>query len=188
MSPGTLTGSLSTLAEGFAYCNGIALSGDGGLLVTDHRGIRRIGFDGARSLWATSVSETGIDGLALDSEGRVYLAVVAGSGVKVLEGGEEIDFLALPEGSLATNCCFGGPAFGSLFVTDAHHGRVYEFSRMPTPGYRRSSGLCSLMTSACRKAALRRAAGRSEADRGGRARAPRLSAPPEQPGALAQPV
>ena len=54
--------------------------------------------------------------------------------MKVLEGGEVIDFLALPEGSLATNCCFGGPAYGSLFVTDAHHGRVYEFARMPTPG------------------------------------------------------
>jgi gluconolactonase len=122
---------LAALAEGFEYCNGIAVD-DEGLLVTEHGGVLRIGFDGARD-WAIRF-EGGVDGLALDVDGRMY---VAGSGdgiVRIVEDARVVETLQVTERGVITNCCFGGPELRSLFVTDAVSGRVSVFPDMPTPG------------------------------------------------------
>lgn len=128
----TTGGELSALAEGgFDYCNGIVVD-DGGLLVTDHGGVWRIGFDGTRE-WAVEF-EGGVDGIALDIDGRMY---VAGSGdgiVRIIEDGKIVDTLRVAERGLITNACFGGPELRDLYVTDAVSGAVSVFPGMPTPG------------------------------------------------------
>jgi sugar lactone lactonase YvrE len=125
-------GELSALAEGdFDYCNGIVVDGEG-LLVTDHGGVWRIGFDGSRE-WAVQF-EGGVDGIALDVDGRMY---VAGSGdgiVRVFEDGTLVETLMVAERGLITNCSFGGPELRDLYVTDAVSGTVSVFASMPTAG------------------------------------------------------
>jgi gluconolactonase len=127
-------GELSVLAEGFDYCNGLELTDDGAVLVTDHHGILRLEPDGSRSWVTQDVEPGGTDGLALDRDGRVYLATVRASGVRVYEGGRAVEFLSAPGEGVTTNCCFGGPGYRWLFATDARHGRILVWRDLPTPG------------------------------------------------------
>jgi gluconolactonase len=124
-------GELAALAEGFEYCNGIVVDAEG-LLVTEHGGVLRIDFDGARD-WAIKF-EGGVDGLALDVDGRMYVAGSADGIVRIVEDGTVVETMQVAERGLITNCCFGGPDLRSLFVTDAVSGRVAVFPHMPTAG------------------------------------------------------
>jgi gluconolactonase len=124
-------GRMRTLAEDFAYCNGIA-TGDGELFVTDHGGVIRIGFDGARE-WAVKF-EGGVDGLALDVDGRLYVCGQADGIIRVFDGAAQVDELRVGSRACVTNCCFGGPELRDLYVTDALAGAVLVFTGMPSPG------------------------------------------------------
>jgi gluconolactonase len=123
---------LSVVAEDFAYCNGIAADGES-LLVTDHGGVLRLMPDGTRE-WIIRYADGNVDGLARDTEGRIYVARQANGGVDVIEDGAVVEFLELPGPAMTTNVCFGGPAMSSLFVTDARNGAVWVFVDLPAPG------------------------------------------------------
>jgi gluconolactonase len=127
-------GELSVFAEGFDYCNGLEVTDDGAVLVTDHGGIIRLDQDGSRSWMTQELDGGGTDGIALDREGRVYLATQGGGGVRVYEGGKPVEFLVAPGGGSTTNCCFGGPEYRWLFAADALNGRILRWREMPTAG------------------------------------------------------
>jgi sugar lactone lactonase YvrE len=127
-------GSLSVIADGFDYCNGIFAEGDS-LLVTDHGGVLRFAADGSRE-WVIRYDDGNVDGLTVDSSGRIYVARQANGGVDVIEDGRVVEFLELPSPAMITNVCFGGTDRTWLFVTDARNGSVSVFADMPVPGAR----------------------------------------------------
>ena len=123
------------LADGLVYTNGIVREPCGDLVVTEGPGLLRIGLDGGRE-WVceNACGPDGTDGMALDAEGRIYMAAVVGHGVRVMEGGRQVEFLPLPGLGVSTNCCFGGPDGRWLFVTDGWPGKVWVWTDLPTPG------------------------------------------------------
>ena len=128
---------LTLLADGLWYPNGIGLEPDGTLVVVEnghlgrpHFGLIRLGRDGGQDRF---VAQTG-DGFCVDIDGRLY---VAGGihGVTVLDpDGRTVEVLALPGAGVTTNCCFGGPDRRTLYATDAVPGGVWAWESMPTPG------------------------------------------------------
>jgi sugar lactone lactonase YvrE len=119
-------------AEDFAYCNGIFVDGDS-VLVTDHGGVIRFAADGSRE-WVIRYDDGQVDGLAVDAHGRLYVARQGRGGVDVIESGEVVEFLTLPNDAMTTNACFGGADGSWLFVTDAHNGSVHVFTDLPARG------------------------------------------------------
>jgi gluconolactonase len=123
---------LSVWADGFDYCNGVFVDGET-VLVTDHGGVLRLSPDGARE-WVIRYADRNVDGLAVDTSGRLYVARQARGGVDVVEDGSVVAFLELPGETMVTNVCFGGPEGLWLFATDARRGAVHVFADMPAPG------------------------------------------------------
>jgi gluconolactonase len=119
-------GTTTVVAEGFQYCNGIALEPDGTAVVVEARGLLRLAPDGSREWITERLGDGAGDGFCLDEAGRFYVAVTADHGVRVLEpDGTQVDFLPIAGKGVTTNCCFGGSDGSTLFVT---------WERMPTPG------------------------------------------------------
>jgi gluconolactonase len=127
-------GKSEIIADGFWYCNGIALDPSGNLVVVERDGLQRINPDGTREWVIEVLGPGGGDGLCVDAEGRFYVAAIHEHGVRVVEDGREVDFLALPGAGVTTNCCFGGPDMRTLFATDAFPGEVVAWEAMPAPG------------------------------------------------------
>ncbi|MBV8950386.1 MAG: SMP-30/gluconolactonase/LRE family protein [Actinobacteria bacterium] len=128
-------GSLEVVADGFAYCNGIAREPDGTLVVVEGRGLTRLLPDGGRAWIVEQLGPGGGDGFCVDVEGRFYVASTTEHGVRVVEpDGTEVEFLSLEGDGLTTNCCFGGDDGRTLFATDAVPGHVVAWEGMPTPG------------------------------------------------------
>jgi gluconolactonase len=66
------------------------------------------------------------DGFCFDASGRIIVAGHGSNNLFVLDGrdGRPIEVIELPEPG-ATNCCFGGTDFKTLYVTSSDHGYVY---------------------------------------------------------------
>jgi sugar lactone lactonase YvrE len=127
--------SLHVVAEGFAYCNGIFVTADEQVLVTDHHGVVRVAADGGVHDVVGGLEETLPDGLCADRDGRLYVAAGLGFGVHVVEDGAVVETLAMPgDRGFTSNCAFGGPDGTWLFATDAVSGTVVRWTDMPAPG------------------------------------------------------
>ena len=74
---------------------------------------------GEKTVIADFGDQVGVDGMTMDTEGRIYAAVRSAkrNGIYVFSpSGEELAYLATP--SLPTNCCFGrGEEINRLYVT-----------------------------------------------------------------------
>jgi gluconolactonase len=127
--------SVRVIADGFSYCNGIARERDGHLVVTEANGLMRLTLDGEKDWIIENLSQQhATDGLALDIDGRFYLAASLDHGIRIIEGHREIGFLPIPGIGATTNCCFGGPDNRWLFATDGLPGNVWWWRDMPTQG------------------------------------------------------
>jgi sugar lactone lactonase YvrE len=62
------------------------------------------------------------DGLAVDSEGCVWVALCGGWEVHRFTPSGGLDRVVRLPGSLVTTCCFGGPDLGTLFIAVSAHG------------------------------------------------------------------
>jgi gluconolactonase len=128
-------GQVTVAADGFHYCNGIAFTPDGTLVVIEQRGLQIVGDDGTREWVIEELGPGGGDGFCLDADGRYYVASTSDHGVRVIDpDGTEVDFLTIEGDGLTTNCCFGGDDLRTLFATDAIPGRVVVWEGLPTPG------------------------------------------------------
>jgi gluconolactonase len=128
-------GSVVTFADSFHYCNGIAFTPAGDVVVVEGRGLQMVAADGERDWVIEELGSGGGDGFCLDVDGRYYVASTSEHGVRVVEpDGSVVDFLEIPGDGLTTNCCFGGPDLRTLFATDAVPGTVVAWEGMPTPG------------------------------------------------------
>ncbi|MCU1463919.1 MAG: Gluconolactonase [Acidimicrobiales bacterium] len=126
---------VDVVADGFFYCNGIALDRDGSLVIIEKRGLMRLEPDGGRT-WIVQVLGRGAgDGFCLDADGRLYVASTVEHGVRVVDpDGAIVDFLEIDGPGTTTNCCFGGRDNRTLFATDAVPGNVVAWEGLPTPG------------------------------------------------------
>ena len=118
----TADGTVTTVAKVENFTNGVVLSPDGGTLyVTDMRTILAFdvsedGIAGNQRIFATLSKDTagfGGDGLAVDSEGRLY--VTGDAGVYVFDkGGKELGVIPVPR--RAITLAFAGPERRMLYV------------------------------------------------------------------------
>ncbi|HEY6317140.1 MAG TPA: SMP-30/gluconolactonase/LRE family protein [Acidimicrobiia bacterium] len=130
----TPVGTVTTVASGFLYCNGIALEPEGTPVVVEGQGLLRL-VDGERPWIVEQLPGGSGDGLCVDVDGRLYVANTAAHGVRVLEpDGQEVEFLALDGPGVTTNCCFGGADGRTLFATDGLPGHVVAWEGMPASG------------------------------------------------------
>jgi gluconolactonase len=128
-------GAVTVFADGFHYCNGIAFTPTGEVVVVEGRGLQLVAADGTRDWVIEELGPGGGDGFCLDVDGRYYVASTSEHGVRVVEpDGSVVDFLEIPGEGLTTNCCFGGPDLRTLFATDALPGTVVAWEGMPTAG------------------------------------------------------
>jgi len=128
-------GRIEVAADGFQFCNGIAFTPDGGLVVVEERGLQAVHDDGSREWIIEHLGAGGGDGFCLDADGRFYVASTVEHGIRVVDpDGTVVEFLPIPGDGLTTNCCFGGDDLRTLFATDALPGRVVAWEGLPTPG------------------------------------------------------
>lgn len=128
-------GSVGVFADGFWFCNGIALDRDAHVVVVERQGLQRVFPDGTREWVIENLGRGAGDGFCVDADGRFYVASTVEHGVRVIDpDGHVVDFLAIDGRGLTTNCCFGGDDLHTLFATDALPGRVVAWEGLPTPG------------------------------------------------------
>lgn len=128
---------LRCIARGVAYCNGVARSREGRLLIVEARGLQWIDPEtGGTEWWVEQLPGTSPgDGFAFDEAGRLYVACPMDHCIRVLDAeGKPIDQIDLGPDALPTNCCFGGADRRTLFTTELAPGRVCAIEGLPTPG------------------------------------------------------
>ena len=126
--------------------NGIAWSRDGLTLFHVDSVPRRLEsfdfnpVDGAlsrpRTLREFSADDGYPDGMTLDSEGHLWIALWNGWRVVRIDSatGATLAEIALPV-QRPTSCAFGGPALDTLYITSARHGLAFdELDRQPLAG------------------------------------------------------
>jgi gluconolactonase len=126
-------GTLDRIDSGLAFPNGVAVNADGTavyLAETQRDRILRYtinadGTMGEREHWADTPEPSGPDGMCFAANGELLAAHYNGSGVDVFSpDGEYVDHIDIP-GRFTTNCCFGGPNFSTLVVTDVDTKSLY---------------------------------------------------------------
>ncbi len=69
------------------------------------------------------------DGIAIDVEGNLWVCTPGTGGLEVFsKEGRPLDRIEFGEGTMTTNCCFGGPGMSDLFVTAAGRGSVLKMA------------------------------------------------------------
>ncbi len=130
------TGEKRVVAEGIAFPNGLILSPDGGTLIvaemrTDKLIYFRVEKDGSLSfkqpyttlMVARGKTDSGADGMTVDTVGRVYVATHAG--VQVIDTqGRVSGVIAKPQAAFLSNVTFGGPDMDTLYATSTD--KVYK--------------------------------------------------------------
>ena len=122
------TGDGELVAEvGPVFPNGIAFTADGTLLWSEsfsHR-IMRLADGGSPELVVELPERHHPDGFCIGADGRLYVASTLAHCVSVVEGDDVVDRLHCgDEGTLVTNCCFGGT---DLYVTESGLGTLWRF-------------------------------------------------------------
>jgi sugar lactone lactonase YvrE len=129
-APGTVAlvtpdGALRQLADDVAFPNGVAVTPDNAtLILAESYGNRLTAWDIAadgslsgRRVWA-DLGDGVPDGICIDADGAVWYADVPNACcVRVREGGEVLDRVALDRGGFA--CMLGGPDRATLYVVAA---------------------------------------------------------------------
>jgi gluconolactonase len=114
-------GIAEAVAEGIDWPNGIALTPDDSTLYvsdTSNGAILAFGAGGTTGDVFAAVSSGAVDGLALDEEGGVWVALGDG-GIARFEPDGRLDGFAEIPSAFVSSLCFGGPDRRDLFITTA---------------------------------------------------------------------
>ena len=129
-------GQLTKIAENLYFPNGLVFVNGGRDLIVAETYKQRL-WSGVWNpstrkwsqphLWADQVvGAPGPDGMALASDGRLYVAVYGSGQIKVFDKqGRQTSAIDLP-GKNPTNCCFGPGLHPSLYVTEAEKGLLLK--------------------------------------------------------------
>jgi sugar lactone lactonase YvrE len=122
-------GGLERVLDGVTLSNGLGWSPDGGTMYyVDSPTYRVDAFDfdvatgaiSGRRRWVAIERDAGIpDGLAVDDEGGVWVALFGGAAVRRYGPDAELDRVLAVPAEKVTACCFGGDDGRSLYVTTA---------------------------------------------------------------------
>jgi gluconolactonase len=133
----TPSGACTVIADQLYFPNGLAFTGDGGLVIAETRRQRlwRGGWDVRERRWtspvqlcATSGAPIGPDGLAIDIAGRIHVAIYGGGMVEVFGAdGTRLGALTTP-GANPSNCAFDPTGALGLVVTETERGELLSFS------------------------------------------------------------
>lgn len=125
-------GSVHVVLEGVTISNGLAWSLDGGTVYYVDSPTRRIDafdFDAAPGVFVNrrpfvQVEDTdGIpDGMAIDAEGCLWVALFGGSAVRRYTPDGKLDAVIELPVSQVTACAFGGPGLDELYITTSRQG------------------------------------------------------------------
>lgn len=125
------TNSITTVLEGLRFPNGLCFGIDPAQLYVAEtlRGVvRRYTIEGSRCTWdgwEAAVPGGTPDGIALDSQGWLWVAGGAGDNVVAFDSeGNLVRELSFGTGVLVTSVCFAGPGLSTLVVTIAKGGSV----------------------------------------------------------------
>jgi sugar lactone lactonase YvrE len=137
---------VSTKIENITCSNGMAWSSDGQTFYYIDTGAMEVvaydfdiinaKIDNRRSIIKIAPDEGYPDGMTIDSEGKLWIAIWGGGKVKRYDPdtGQLLDELHLPV-SLVTSCTFGGDHFEDLYITTARTGlSEKELSAQPLAG------------------------------------------------------
>lgn len=138
-------GSLERVVEDVTISNGLGWSADGtSMYYVDSMAYRVDVFDfdlvlgaiSGRRPFATIERGAGIpDGIAVDDEGGVWVALWGGAAVRRYGPDGELDRVLTVPADQVTACCFGGEHGRSLYITSATHQLTPEQrSRQPLAG------------------------------------------------------
>lgn len=125
------TGDVEVIATGRLFPNGIAFDASGGVLylaLTYPRAIEK--FRRVKGQWVSegelcTLARGRPDGMAVDVEGNLWVCTPGTGGLEVIApDGRSIERIEFGDGTMTTNCCFGGPDMKDLFVTAAGRGSV----------------------------------------------------------------
>jgi sugar lactone lactonase YvrE len=122
-------GGTELMLDGLTISNGLGWSPDGGTMYfadTGHRVIHAFAFDGeqgtisdGRVLVTVAEEIGGPDGLTVDGDGDLWVAIFGGGRVqRYSPDGELLDELLVPAME-TTSCAFAGPGLNRLYVTTA---------------------------------------------------------------------
>ena len=116
---------LTTVLDGLTIANGIGWSPDGARMYHVDTPTRRIDVHEAGTRWTLAEIDGFPDGLCVDDEGCVWVAIYAGARVERWTPAGELDrVVAVPEQN-PTACCFGG---STLYITTGRgEGFVYAY-------------------------------------------------------------
>lgn len=128
-------GRATRVAGGIGFPNGLGVRDDGRVLVVCESltgALLSFQIEAPGVLSSTSKLNGMIgrrsvpDGFCFDVSGRIIVAGHGSNNLFVLDGrdGRPIEVIELPEPG-ATNCCFGGTDFKTLYVTSSDYGHVY---------------------------------------------------------------
>jgi sugar lactone lactonase YvrE len=125
-------GTISTVLTGVTVSNGIAWSADGATMYYIDSATQRVdtfdydtaaGTPGRRRPLARVDPDHGMpDGLALDDEGGVWVALWHGAAVHRYRADGRLDAVVELPVELVTACAFGGPAMDELYITTSREG------------------------------------------------------------------
>jgi gluconolactonase len=140
------SGQVAVLLGDLDFPNGLAFGPEGDVLYlarTEEGRVTRHRWDGERLSdgdgLAAALPAGGPDGIALDVDGRLYVAAPTADAVFVFEpDGRLCRRLDFAEPTFPTNLCFAGPDHDRLVVTAAKGGRVVVLDGDGTP----APGLC----------------------------------------------
>lgn len=126
-----LNGGVTRMLDGVTISNGLAWSLDGGTMYyidTPTQRVDAFSYDavsgeiGDRRSEIHTPPEAGApDGMTIDAEGGLWIALWGGSAVHRYLDGRLERVIELPV-SQPTSCCFGGEGLDELFITSAWHG------------------------------------------------------------------
>ncbi len=119
-------GAVSTVVIGVTISNGLAWSPDGGTAYYIDTPTHRVdafdydtthGLTKRRTVTHIRESDGAPDGMTVDAEGRLWIALWGGAAVRCYEpNGRLVEHLALPV-TQVTACTFGGPDLDELYIT-----------------------------------------------------------------------
>ena len=164
-------GRVTRMLEGVTISNGLDWSADGSRMYyidSPRRMIEVFDFDpgpgtiSRRRPFAVIEEGAGIpDGMTLDAEGRVWVALWGGGAVRCYgPDGKLLEVIETPAPQ-TTSCAFGGPDFGELYITTARDGLTdSQLAQAPLSGglFRARPGVQGRAANRFRRAAGRRAA------------------------------